>query len=276
MKYKKEQILKSRNDNNPANANVTAVCKKIDVANIPSTSNLNAENTPSTSNLSAENTPSTSNLTAENTPLTSNLEAENTPSTSKWNAENKPSTSKWNAENKPSTSKWNAESISMNNITHVYPTSTVTVVAPQQTQTSTSCIFSNPQYTDQTHAPETAVYCAEQGRAAQNSLPDQCLYQTYSYEMYSGQSQCASQIEYSQTLNADNTQQSSYMNSDSNKYECPHNMDDNVQEKQTAMSEMNNFTYTTTQDVSNIVEATLTMEDIIRGSLMDLTDLIDL
>lgn len=172
---------------------------------------------------------------------------------------------------------WSFDSTPMNNITHTYPTDTATATQTQ-TQTRPACMFSCPQYGQQTCYDERPIYYIDQGTPIQQSLPDQHLYQPYNYTMYNAPpQQYESQMQYPQAVNADYTQRDSHTNSENNTYEPCYNLGNNVQEQSVATSEANNYMPVSMSCYApDTGEPSTTLDIVIRSSLSDLTDLIDL
>lgn len=169
---------------------------------------------------------------------------------------------------------WNVENVAMNNIMHTYPANAATITQTQtQTQAGASCMYNCPQYSSQRmYAPDNMAYYVDPGSSTQHHFMNQYLHQSYNYAMYNSQPQYESQMQYPQAENI----HSSYTDSKRNMYEYHYNLDNNVQEQPMAMLDVNNCTDANASNVQNPDPANTTLEEVIRSSLSDLTDLIDL
>jgi hypothetical protein len=173
-----------------------------------------------------------------------------------------------------SSTNWNVENLAMNNIAHTYPANSPLIT---QTQTRASCMYNCSQYAgQQTHVPEKTVYYVDQGASTEQQFPNQYLHQTYNYTVYNAQPQYETQMQYPQAENTDYAQRSSCMDSEKNAYECQFNLDNYVQEQSMAMLDVNNYTHATTCYKPNSIATNASLEEVIRSSLSDLTDLINL
>ncbi|XP_050598743.1 homeotic protein antennapedia-like [Bombus affinis] len=202
-----------------------------------------------------------------------------------------------NMTNSAPTANSNVANLATNNITHAYTTNAATI---PQAQPRSSCMFDNPQYGSQhIYAPENAVYYSNQGLSTQRQLPDRYLnniHQPYNYTMYNAQPRYESQMQYPQPENANHMQQCLYMVPTENAHQYHYNVDNNVQQQPVEqqpveqqpveqqpveqqpveMPDVNNHMQASTSNGSNSAEAGVGLEDVIRSSLADLADLLDL
>ena len=192
-----------------------------------------------------------------------------------------------NMTNSAPIANWNVANLATNNITHAYTTNAATI---PQAQPRSSCMFNNPpQYGSQhIYVPESAVYYSNQGLSTQRQLPDRYLnniHQPYNYTMYNAQPRYESQMQHPQPENANHIQQCSYMVPMENAHQYHYNVDNNVQQQPVEqqpveqqpveMPDVNNHMQASTSNASNSAEAGLSLEDVIRSSLADLTDLLE-
>lgn len=180
----------------------------------------------------------------------------------------------YNMTNTAPIANWNVENLAMNNITPAYTTNAATI---PQTQTGASCAFNSPQYGSQhIYAPENTVYYSNQGLSTQRQLPDRYLHQPYNYTMYNAQPRYESQMQHPQPENTNHIQRSSCMFSTENAHQYHYNVDNNVQQQPVETLDVNNHMQASTSYASNSAEADTSLEDVIRSSLADLADLLDL
>lgn len=177
--------------------------------------------------------------------------------------------------NAASSANWNVENVATNNITHTYPAVAATI---PQTQTVAFRTYDRPQYaSQQMYDPEHTIYCIDQGSSTQPHFTNQQLHQTHNYTMYNAQPRYESQMQYPQAENANYTQQSSYIEPEENTYErSQHNLDNNVQEQSTASQDVNNATYDNASNAPNSEVMDSRLAEVIRSSLFDFSDLLDL
>ncbi|XP_043604590.1 homeobox protein Hox-A3a-like [Bombus pyrosoma] len=169
------------------------------------------------------------------------------------------------------TANWNVENLAMNNITHTYPSNAAATII--QPQTRAPCMFNYHQYgSQQPYAPEKSVYYIDQGTSTQHPLPDQYSYQMYNHPMYNAQPQYESQMQYQQEINVEYTPQSSYVDLEKSTYGCYYNLGNNVQEQPMVPPPLD----ATTSDKPNTASTNSTLEEVIRSSLSDLADLVNL
>lgn len=181
--------------------------------------------------------------------------------------------------NTASRANWNVENVAMNNITHTYPANAATIAQNvPQPQAGPSYMFNHPQCgSQQMYAPENnAAYYYDQGPSTQHYYTNQYVHQVNNYTMYNAQPQYESQIQHLPAENANYVQRDPYMDLERNMYGHHYNSGNNVQEQPMPTPDVNNYTYANASYVPNSEAENTTLEEVIRSSLSDLTDLLDL